>query len=246
MTGFWALARREVLEQRRTWKFLAMVGFFTALALLISVIAFIVAEVRDEPKGVEEARDILGGFGFSIFGIGTILSIIIAMGSLAGERASGTAAMTLSKPVTRLAFVAAKFLGLALSIFASLAIASAVMYILTLILFGNGGLEKFAPFMAIIGVYLVFVASIAFFWSGMFSRQLLVGGIAILLWIAQASLSNIPHTDGYWPVQVAEWGAGISGMDDETDAKWYSFPIAVGCIALLSTGAWVAFRRKEL
>ncbi len=246
MTGFWALARREILEQRRTWKFLAMVGFFTALALLISVIPFIVAEVRDEPKGVEEARDVLRGFGFSIFGVGTILSIIIAMRSLAGERASGTAAMTLSKPVTRLAFVTAKFLSLALSIFAALAVASAVMFILTLILFDNGGLGKFAVFMAFIGIYLIFVASIAFFWSGMFSRQLLAGGLALFLWIAQLSLSNIPHTNGYWPVQIAEWGASVSGMDDDADAKWFSLPIAVGCIALLSTGAWVAFRRKEL
>ena len=120
MTGFWALARKEVLEQRRTWKFVALVGIFTALALLISIIPFIVTEVRDEPQGADEARGVLLGFGFSVFGLGTLLAIILAMGSLANERASGTAAMTLSKPVTRAAFVAAKFLGLVVSIFAAL------------------------------------------------------------------------------------------------------------------------------
>ncbi len=152
MSGFWVLARKEILEQRRTWKFLAMAGFFVVLALLISIIPFIVSEVRSEPRGPEEAREVLSGFGFSIFGLGTLLAIIVAMGSLAGERASGTAAMTLSKPVTRAAFVAAKLLGLVFTIFSALAVASVAMYVLTLFLFDNGGLARFAGFMAIIGV----------------------------------------------------------------------------------------------
>ena len=238
--------RKELLEQRRTWRFLAMVGFFTALALLISVIPFIVAEVKDDPRTAEDARDLLRGFGISIFGLGTILTIIVAMGSLAGERSSGTAAMTLSKPVTRLAFVASKFLGLVLSIFASLAIASAIMYVLTLIFFDYWDVARFAGFMAIIGVYLVFIGSIAFFWSGMFSRSLLAGGIALLLWVAQIPLSEIPHTVGYWPVQAGEWGASVTGIDDGASAKWQAFAIAWGSIAVLSTGAWAVFRRKEL
>ena len=144
MSGFWVLVRKEILEYRRTWRFLAMAGFFTALALLISIIPFIVAEVTDEPRGPDEAREVLGGFGFAVFSLGTILAIIVAMGSLANERASGTAAMTLSKPVSRGAFVAYKFLGLVHSIFASLAVASVIMYVLTLIMFDNGGLARFA------------------------------------------------------------------------------------------------------
>ena len=207
MTGFWALARKELLEQRRSWRFLALMAVFTILALLVSIIPFIVTEVRDEPQGVQMARDVLRVFGFTTVGLGTLLAIIVAMGSLASERASGTAAMTLSKPVTRSAFVAAKFLGLVLSTFAALAVASAVMYILTLVLIDNGGLAGFASYMAVIGVYLVFIGSIAFFWSGMFSQQLLAGGIALVLFIVMQPLSQIPHTQRYWPINTVEWAA---------------------------------------
>ena len=209
MTGFWVLARKELLEQRRTYKFLALVGVFTALALLVSLIPFIVTEVRDEPQGVQMARDELRIFGFTIVGLGTLLAIIVAMGSLASERASGTAAMTLSKPVARSAFVAAKFLGLATSILAALAIASAVMFVLTLIMFDDGGLQGFATFMAVISIYLLFIGSIAFFWSAMFTRHLLAGGIALLLFIAQVPLSEIPHTQRYWPVNSIEWAESL-------------------------------------
>ena len=205
MTGFWALARKELLEQRPSWKFMALAGVFTLLALLVSIIPFIVTEVTDEPQGVQMARDVLRVFGFTTVGLGTLLAIIVSMGSLASERASGTAAMTLSKPVSRAAFVAAKFLGIATSILAALAIASAVMFVLTLILIDDGGPAGFARFMAIIGVYLVFIGSIAFFWSGMFSRQLLAGGIALVLFIVMQPLSAIPHTERYWPINTVSW-----------------------------------------
>ena len=205
MTGFWALARKEVLEQRRTWKFLALVGVFTALALLTAIIPFIVTEVRDEPQDVQMAHDLLRVFGFTTVGLGSLLAIFVAMGSLANERASGTAAMTLSKPVTRSAFVAAKFLGIVFSIFAALGIASAVMFVLTLVLIDDGGLAGFTRYMATIGVYLVFIGSIAFFWSGMFSRQLLAGGIALVLFIAFIPLSEIPRTQRYWPINTVDW-----------------------------------------
>ena len=244
MTGFWALVRKEVLEQRRTWMFLALVGIFTALALLVSIIPFIVIQFTDDPRDAEMAHDLLQGFGFFTALLGTILAIIVAMGSLANERASGTAAMTLAKPVTRSAFVTAKFLGIVLSIFTTLAIGSAVMYLLTLILFDNGGLGRFAGFIAILGVYLVFIGSIAFFWSWMFSRQLLAGGLALFLVIAQLPLSAIPNTERYWPLYTFQWG--FEYMEGEAGDHWPAFAIALGCIALLSTGAWAVFRRKEL
>ena len=249
MTGFWALIRKELLEQRRTWRFLALAGTFIALALLVSFIPYAVLEIKDEPRGREEARNLLQGFAFAVFALGALLSIIVAMGSLAGERASGTAAMTLAKPVTRTAFVASKFLGLSLSIFAALAVGSLVMYLLTLALFANGGLGSFAAVIGVLGLYVVYVGSIAFFWSAMFRRQLLAGGLALFIWIAQAPLNEIPHTEGYWPASAPEWAMNRSGLEGNGEggtARWESLPILLGCVAGFSTGAWAVFRRKEL
>ena len=248
MNGLWVLTRKEVLEQRRTWKFLAMVGIFTVVALIVGIVPYIVAEIRDDSLGDNAAQNLLEGFSATIIGLGTILAIIVSMGSLANERATGTAAMTLGKPVTRAAFVASKFLGLVVSIYAALAISSAVMYVLTLILVGDGGLSGglsgFAVLMAVIGVYLVFIGSISFFWSGMFTRQLVAGGLALLLFIVQQPLLVIPHTERYWPISTVIWG--LSFIDAGDRDAWPAFAIALGCITLLSTGAWAVFRRKEL
>ena len=247
MTGFWVLFRKEVLEQRRTWKFLALVAVFAGLALLTAVIPFIVAVVNDEPRDYQMARDMLLGYGITTVLLGSLLAILTSMGSLAGERASGTAAMTLSKPVTRLAFVGAKFLGMVVSIYSALAVGAALMYVLTLILIHDGGLGEFAPYMAIIGVYLVFVASLTFFWSGMFAQQLLAGGLAFLLLVLQIPLSTIPDTGRYWPFKTVGWAASFIGEGDASESElWPAFAVSCGLIAVLSIGAWAVFRRKEL
>lgn len=52
--------------------------------------------------------------------------------------------------------------------------------------------------------------------------------------------------EGYWPILAAEWGAQVTGLKEQGEARWYSFAIALGAIAALSTGAWAVFRRKEL
>ncbi len=248
MTGFWALVRKDILEQRRSWGVVAMVGVFTLIALLITIIPYIVTEVRGEDQGVEQARDLLEGFDFTMSLLGSLFAIGIAMGSLANERASGTAAMTLSKPVTRIAFVASRYLGVVVAIFVSLVVASVVAYLLTLILFDNGGLGRFAAFIGTVGVYLLFIASISFFWSGMFIRQMVVGGVTLVLFIMQISISEIPHTQRFWPVNTVEWGSSTFNADSDNSASryWPGFAIACGSIVLLSSGAWVAFRRKEL
>ena len=95
MKGFTVLLRKEVMEQSRSRKFLAMVAIFLVLAILPVVVAAIVAEVQDHHRDADDARGILGFFiGFVGSFVGTLLAIMVMMGSISGERESGTAAMT--------------------------------------------------------------------------------------------------------------------------------------------------------
>ena len=246
MNGFWALARKEALEQRRTWKLAGMAGVYTFLGLAIVIVAFIVAEVQDEPRTSDLAEGLLYAFGLTLTGVGTFIAIIISMGAIAGERASGTAAMTLSKPVTRLAFVAVKFIGLVLSIYIAIAVASGIMFLATVILIDTWSAWRFFLFMAIVGVYLVFNASVAFFWSGMFSRQLLAGGLAVLIFFVLTPLAGIPKTEGYWPIDLIEFAGNVADEESAVNGTWKSLAVSLAAIAALASGSWLVFRRKEL
>ena len=244
MNGFGTLARKEILEQRRTWKFVAMAAILALPAILGPTIFAIVTRVRNDSHGLAEAVEALENIGGTMTFLGTFVAIIIAMGLLASERDSGTAAMTLSKPVTRSAFVGAKVMGLTLSIFGAVAIASSVAYILTQILFANGGLARFAQGMAVNATFLLFIGSVAFFWSAMFTRQLLAGGIAFATFIVLNILRAVPHAERYLPVAAPDWAASI--IRANTSNEWPAFAIACGCIVLLPVAAWAVFRRKEL
>ena len=50
MGGFFALARKEMLGQRCTWRFLGTAGAFTAVGLLSMVIPLIVSLVRGHER----------------------------------------------------------------------------------------------------------------------------------------------------------------------------------------------------
>ena len=50
MEGFFALARKEMLGQRRTWRFLGTAGALTAVGLLSMFIPLIVALVRGHER----------------------------------------------------------------------------------------------------------------------------------------------------------------------------------------------------
>ena len=81
----------------------------------------------------------------------------------------------------------------------------------------------------------------------MFRRQLLAGRLVFFSVIGNLILMDILlRLKRYWPILAAEWGAQVTGLEEQGEARWYSFAIALGAIAALSTGAWVVFRRKEL
>ena len=246
MKGFIALAKKEALEQRRTWKLAGMTGVYTGVAVLIVIVTFVVAEIRDESRDVEMAKGLLTAFGFTVSGLGTFLTIMIAMGSIANERSNGTAAMTLSKPVTRLAFVSTKFIGIIFSIYIALLISSGVMFVVTSLFIETWSAWRFFVFMAILGVYLVFTASVAFFWSGMFTRQIVAGGVAILIVLIIPFLSGIPRTQDYWPTDIIDWAANWFIPGEDSGGGWKSLLVSLGAIAALGSGAWLVFRRKEL
>ena len=256
MEGFFALARKELLEQRRTWRFVGTTGVFTAVALLTMVIPLIISEVQGSERTADDARGLLFVFGITLVTLGALVSIIVAMGLLANERSAGTAGMTLSKPVTRAAFVLVKHLGLAFTLFASLFIGMLVAYLLALAFYGDPGFPGYLLYMGVVGIWILFMGTVTLFWSSMFRRQIVAAGLAAVVFFAQFPLSAIPHTGDFWPVNAPEWGAARMGEStffgevgtvySDADDRWPSLVISLGGIGLLGVGAWAVFRRQEL
>ncbi len=244
MTGFLPLLRKELLEQRRTWKFRIMLIVFVLISVLVPVITRIVLAALGDEAGRAEAEGMLRAVSGTLSGVGMFLTIILGMGAIASERDSGTAAMTLSKPVTRSAFVSSKSLSLALIGFAALASASIVAYLLVLGLFDAVPVGRYAVGVIVVGAYLTFVGMLTLMFSAAFSNQLAAGATAFASVIIMGALSSIPHTGRYFPTSVPEYADSIhSGL---TSDRWPALAIACGCIVVFGVLSWLIFRRKEL
>jgi ABC-2 type transport system permease protein len=249
MRGFAALARKEFLEQRRTWKFVGTTGVLTAVALMAVLIPSIISLAKGDERTAEYARDLLQAYGATVVTLGGLIAIIVSMGLLANERRSGTAGMTLTKPVTRASFVATKHVGLVLMLVASVFLASLVAYLLALIFLGDVGFLRYLITMMTLGIWLALTGSISLFCSGLFGRQMAAAGVALLLFIALISMSLIPHVQPYWPSNLVSWGESFFVSDGAASGArdwWPTLPISLAAIAALGVGAWAVFQRKEL
>ena len=249
MRGFAALARKELLEQRRTWRLMGMTGVFTVLALMIIVVPLIIAMVSGDERNADDARGLLLAFGLSMQTLGSLVAIIVAMGLLANERSAGTAGMTLAKPVTRASFVAVKHVALIITLFVALFLSAGIAYALALVFFGDPGFPSYLGYMAGIGVWMAFMGSITLFWSGIFRRQVVAAGVAAIILFAQFPLVAIPNSEKFWPINTPTWAGShfnSEGIGEPAQDWWPTLPITLAGTALLGVGAWAVFRRQEL
>ena len=195
--AYLALLRKELLEQWRTRKVLVMAIVFLLFGLTAPLMARFVTEILMSLPGAEQfadlvptpqAADAVGQYIESITQFGFIIVLLVTMGLLAGEKERGTAAMTLSKPVPRWAFVLSKFDALALTLLPILLLAGLGAGYYTNLLF-TPGLN--------LGLGLLF--TILLLVGGAFPQAaaLLPGGL--VSWAAQLALPPAaPATSSGW------------------------------------------------
>lgn len=111
--GFANLWRKESHLWWGTWRWLIHVGLWAFLLNgLYGIVLFAVIHAPPEARTPEPGLTFFG-FGLFLFTILTLIftgvgAIILAQGTIIGEKQSGTAAWVLSKPVSRTAFLLAK------------------------------------------------------------------------------------------------------------------------------------------
>src|SRR3982751_444702 len=120
MTGFGAFLRKEVTEIRRTWRLWVIPGMLVFLGATSPVIAALtpalIKSVAASQPGVvmrmptPRALDAYAQFIKNLDQFVLIAVVSAGAGVVSGERASGTAILALTKPLSRGAFVVAKIL----------------------------------------------------------------------------------------------------------------------------------------
>ncbi|MHB9146430.1 MAG: ABC transporter permease subunit [Symbiobacteriia bacterium] len=195
----------------------------------------------------------LGQFGQ----LGMVLLILVAMGTIAGERQTGVAATVLTKPVARGTYLAAKIAAYGLLAAFSLALGVAVTAFYTDLLIGpvNWAGAFLGGVLYLPNLLLAVAATVAF--SAFMPTPLAAGGAALVAYIV---LSTVPRYLGAfarqaYPVALAERAAAAMIGKPLPDAKalGLTFPgasLPFTAVLILALGftllGWLLLRRQEI
>lgn len=253
MNGFGALLRKELLEQWRTSRLPLVATVFLLVGLSSPLLARFTPEIIKAlasgqfqitlpPPTAADAYDQLAK---NLGQFGALIAVLLAMGSVATEKERGTAALILTKPASRGAFLAAKLAAIATTLGVATAIAAAGAWFYTLVLFEPLDAIGFAASAVLQWVALVAFAAITFLGSTLTRSALAAAGLGIAAFIVLGILSIVPTIGHYLPTGLGEPARGLALGQSGIDVVGPT-AATVLLIVVLAGVAWLAFRRQEL
>jgi len=252
---FQTLLAKEFREQWRTWKMIV----FLAVFLIIGIISPILAKYTPEllksipnlPAGLADfipapsVADSVAQYLKNTEQFGILLVILLTMGVMAQEKERGTAAMLLSKPVSRSAVILAKWLtGMAI-LLGGLLVDGLACLAYTLVLFEPLPFGAFWIMNLLLFVTLGVYLSMALMASALARSQSVAaagafGGLVVLL-----VLGSLPRVSEYMPGQLANWGSS-QVLKGDVPPAWPALGVALGIILVALLFACLRFEREEI
>jgi ABC-2 type transport system permease protein len=253
MTGFVALLRKELLEQWRTTRLPVVATVFLLVGLSSPLLARFTPEIIKAVGGDQfqivlptpTAADAYDQLAKNLGQFGALIAVLLAMGSVATEKERGTAALILTKPAGRGAFLVAKLVAIATTLGIATAIAAAGAWFYTLVLFEPLPVAGFVAAAALQWLALVAYAAITFVGSTLTRSSLAAAGLGVAAFIVLGILSIVPTLGRYLPTGLGGparlLALGLPGVD--ALGPTIASVVLIGGLAGV---AWLAFRRQEL
>jgi ABC-2 type transport system permease protein len=253
VNGFLAFLGKELLEIRRTWRIWVLPGILMAVGLSSPILAAISPRLIEsltagQPDVIIQipdptAIDAYLQFAQSLLQIVLLALIIVAAGVVSSERRSGTAILVLTKPVSRSAFLLAKFIAQMLLIVVALIPASFACWLVTLALFDEAPPGVFVQSTLLYVVLAaLFIATMMVF-STLVNSQAGAAGLGLVMYLIIGIFSGWGPTQEYSPAGLfSAIGNILTGADPPILG-----PVLTGILAtgLLLTLAILIFTRQE-
>jgi len=251
---FRTLLAKEFREQWRTWKMIVFLAVFLITGIISPVLAKYTPEllkmIPNLPAGLANIiptptlADSVAQYLKNTEQFGILLVILLTMGVMAQEKERGTAAMLLTKPVSRSAVVLAKWLAGMSIVVAGLIADGLACLAYTAVLFEPIPFGAFWALNLLLLVYLGVYLTVALMASTLARTQTIAavgafGGLIVL-----AILGSIPRLSDYMPGQLVNWGNSLVLKGDAN--AWPALIVSAGIIVLALVIACLRFEREEI
>lgn len=253
MTGLAILLRKELLEQWRTTRLPIVATVFLLIGLSSPLLARFTPEILEAVGGDQfqivlptpTASDAYDQVAKNIGQFGVLIAVLLAMGSVATEKERGTAALLLTKPVGRGAFLGAKLVAIAATLGISTAIAGLGGWFYTLVLFEPPSITGWAAAMVLQWLALVAFAAITFVGSTLTRSAMAAAGLGVAAFIVLGIVSVVPTIGPYLPTGLGAPARALALGQPGVDVLGPTIA-TIGLIAAMVAIAWAAFRQQEL
>jgi ABC-2 type transport system permease protein len=258
VSGLSTLLGKELREQLRTYRLPIIVIVFLIFGISSPALARYTKELLDllgtqATSGIEivlpppTVADAVGQLTKNMGQFGILIAILLAMGTVATEKDRGTAAFVLTKPASRLSFLLAKLVAVAVTLALAVAVGCAFGWIYTALLFEGSSVSVagFAAMAALLWLTILAFAALTFLGSTVTSSAAAGAGFGFVAFIVIGVLGALP-TIGAWMPTALLGAATQVALGQPVDDIW---PALIGTALTISGSfvlAWWSFRRQEL
>ena len=223
---FWVATLKELRQAWRTKRMLIVWAVFLVFGMLSPLIAKFTPQLFSSIEGAEmladliptpTAVDAMTQYIKNLTQFGFILAVLLAMGTVVGEKERRVAPMILSKPMARWAFIASKFTAQLAVYLAGFILAAISAFYYTLILFGSVEFGSFLLLNGLLLLWLLTFVGLSLLGSTLATSTAAAGGIGLGLCVIQMLAGNIPRYGVLLPGGLMSWatllGQSAAGLN---------------------------------
>lgn len=251
---FTAATAKELLYQWRTSRVIIVLVVFGLFGLTSPVLAYFTPEIVKSIPGAEQFSSLIPAptmadaylqYIKNLSQFGFILAVLLGMGSVAGEKESGTAVMVLSKPLPRWAFLLSKFAAQVLVYLGAFIIAGVGAGYYTWYLFGELDAGSFALVNLLLFAWLLPFVAITLLGSAWGKSTGAAAGIGLAGSVLLMLLGSIPQYGQLFPGALAAWAQALSSSA-ATPPNGGALAVSLMVVVLCLVGALAIFEKQEL
>jgi ABC-2 type transport system permease protein len=252
--NFFTVFRKEMLEQVRTYRFLIVAAVLVIFGLTSPALAKFTPEMLKAIPGVPgniqtlfptpTVVDAVGQYVKNMVQFGVLLALLMTMGVVVQEKERGTAAFFLTRPVSRVTFLLAKYAAMAVAFIASILIAALGCWYYTYLLFEPLAWEPYLALNGLILIDFLVYMSLSLLCSTIARSNGIAVGLAFVSLIIVGGIGALPSIGDYFPGHLISWGASLVLKGNIT--AWPALWISLGVIFAALAAACLIFRRQEV
>ncbi len=255
MTGYRELLEKEVIEAWRTNRIVLVGALYVVLGIASPVIIRYLPELLgllgpvDEELGFGELGlpDALDLLVRNVVQFGSIAAVLLAMGSVAGERERGTLRLVLTRPVSRTAFLAAKFVAIAMVLGLATGLGVLATYLYSTLLYGPTDVLGWAQVALLLLLAVLVPAAITFLGSVVTGSTVGAAALGVAGLVVLSLGSTLPTPNPLFATGLAELAraAPLEGIGSDLEPA-PTIAVALAIVVASLALAWLRFRRADL